>query len=279
MHEAQQKKILNAFQLVLRPIVKILLRYGIGYNEFAESVKTVFVDVGTSEFGIRGRPTNISRVAVMTGLTRKEVRRLRTKIEAGDQTLKVRTTPITEILTRWHSESLFLDAESRPLALKYSNGENSFSELVRRFGGDVPAGAMRTELKRMNLIEEHEDGSLSVKTRALQPPDSTDNLLTSLAHCAYPLLSTIALNTESSKKPGAGHPQFATYSLSIGEADRSRVRRISRDRLSEAAVAFDDLFAAYESPSEDDESHTDYPVVMVGLYYFEETDPNAKYKW
>ena len=39
MQESQQKKVLDAFQLVLRPVVKILLRYGIGFSEFAEAVK------------------------------------------------------------------------------------------------------------------------------------------------------------------------------------------------------------------------------------------------
>ena len=279
MQEKQQKKVLNAFQLVLRPIVKILLRYGIGYNEFAETVKTSFVDVGSTDFGIRGRPTNISRIAVMTGLTRKEVRRLRQKIENGDDTLTVRTTPITEILTRWHSEIAFLDSRGHPAVLPFSAGENSFSELVKKFGGDVPAGAMRTELKRMRLVEEEEDGSLSVKSRALLPQNSTDNLMTSLVHCAYPLMSTIARNTEPESLPGEGNAQFSTYSLSISESDRTRLKRISHDRLSEAAVSFDDLFAAYESSPDSVRDEKESSVVMVGLYYFEETDPHAKYKW
>ena len=279
MQGNQQNKVLTALELVLRPIVKILLRYGIGYSSFAESLKTVFVDVGSSEFGIRGRPTNISRIAVMTGLTRKEVRRLRLKLETGDDELAVRTTPITEILTRWYSESDFLGPMGRPATLHFSDGPNSFTDLVRRFGGDVPAGAMRTELKRMHLVDKDDDGSLTVMSRSLHPRDTTDNLLTSLVHCAYPLLATIARNTEQAKTQGDGNAQFATYSLSIGESDRTRVGRICYDRLSETAVSFDDLFAAYESPSESEAPASEQPVVMVGMYYFEETDPNAKYKW
>ena len=84
MSEMIKQRVLNAFLLVMRPVVRILLRYGIGYREFAEITKTAFVDIASSDFGIRGRPTNISRVAVMTGLTRKEVRRLRDKIASGN---------------------------------------------------------------------------------------------------------------------------------------------------------------------------------------------------
>lgn len=279
MQEKQQKKLLSAFQLVLRPIVKMLLRYGIGYNEFAETLKIAFVDVGSSDFGIRGRPTNISRVAVMTGLTRKEVRRLRSRLENGDETAIVRTTPITEVLTRWHTEIEFLDKRGHPSVLPFSEGANSFSELVKRFGGDVPPGAMRTEMKRIGLVDEGTDGSLAVKSRSVHPLDSTDNLMTSLVHCAYPLLSTIAGNTESGSLPGEGNPQFSTYSLSINPSDRTRLKRITGDRLAEAAVSFDDLFTAYESNSAGSGGESQNPVVMVGLYYFEETDSHAKYKW
>ncbi len=279
MQEDQQKKVLDAFQLVLRPIVKILLRYGIGYNEFAETVKSAFVDVGSTEFGIRGRPTNISRVAVMTGLTRKEVRRLRTKTDSGSKAITVRTTPITEIVTRWYSESEFIDRDGRPSVLPFTGDSASFSSLVKKFGGDVPPGAMRTELKRMRLVDEGEDGTLTVKSRAIVPPDETDNLMSCLIHGVYPLLATTASNTDPNRAEGLGPAQFATYSLSIEQEDRTRLKRISYDRLSEVAVSFDDLFATFESRSKGKMPDIANPVVSVGLYYFEENDPHARYKW
>jgi hypothetical protein len=215
----------------------------------------------------------------MTGLTRKEVRRLRLKLEHGQEPVSVKCTPISEILTRWHTEPEFLDLTGRPATLKFSENPNSFTSLVKRYGGDVPAGAMRTEMKRTQVVEENADGSLSVLARSTLPQDSTDNLITSLVHSAYPLLSTIGRNTEPEKVHGEGNPQFTTYSMSIGDLDRTRVKRICRDRLSEAAVSFDDLFAAYEPTSDNDRSITEKPVVMVGLYYFEETDLDGHYKW
>ena len=102
--------------------------------------------------------------------------------------------------------------------------------------------------------------------------------MTSLVHCAYPLLSTIARNTEPGCVQGEGNAQFSTYSLSINPTDRMRLRRISGDRLAEAAVSFDDLFTAYGSASTSGDDKSQYPVVMVGLYYFEESDPHANYK-
>jgi len=279
MNEKQQQRVLGAFQLALRPIVRILLRYGIGYSGFVETVKTTFVDVASSEFGIRGRPTNISRVAVMTGLTRKEVKRLRNKIENGGDVVIVKSTPMTEILHRWHAEDDFVDDNGRPAKLSFSDGNNSFSDLVKRFGGDVPPGAMRTELKRVGSVTEHSDGSLSVASRVVVESDTTDNLVTGLVHSAYPLLSTIAMNTDPNLDR-EGFAQFSTHSLCIDDSQKKRLRRVSYDRLSEAAVSFDDLFMAYESliPNSD-RNEAEESAVVIGLFYFEERDKHAKYKW
>ena len=279
MRDKQSYKVLKAFQIVLRPIVKMLLRYGIGFNSFAEAVKTVYVDVASSDFGIRGRPTNISRVAVMSGLTRKEVRRIRLKLADDGGDLEVKSTPITEVLTHWHADSDFLDSQGRPATLPFADGAKSFTSLVKKYAGDVPPGAMRTEMKRMGVIKEHDDGSMTVLRRSLHPIDGTQGLITGLVHGAYPLLSTIAKNAEFELAPGEGSPQFSTYTLAIDPNDRTRVKRICHDRLSEAAVSFDDLFAAYESAPESGQSQSERPVVMVGLYYFEETDETANFKW
>lgn len=277
MQELQQRKVLNSFQLVLRPIVKILLRYGIGYNEFAEAVKTVFVDVGSSDFGIRGRPTNISRVAVMTGLTRKEVRRLRTKIETGEESVRVKSTPITEILSRWHSENEYLDAAGLPAVLPFLGGKGSFSSLVKQFGGDVPAGAMRTELRRVGSVEENENGSLTVKKRFFWPGDTTDKMETALVHHVYPLLCNVAHNTDPEKADTA-RAQLGAYSLNIRQEDRPRLRRMCSERLVDIAASFDDLFVAYETRTESASENENKPV-MVGLFYFEEEDDNVSYEW
>jgi hypothetical protein len=213
----------------------------------------------------------------MTGLTRKEVRRLRTKLEGGDQTPRVKATPIVEIIHRWHSEDEFLDSHGRPAALPFAGERGSFSSLVKQYGGDVPPGAMRTELKRVKSVVEDEDGTLQVVRRSVVPTDKTENLVTSLVHGVYPLLATVVENSDDKDEP-TGLAQFSAFSLNIREADLVRLRRISYDRLSSAAESFDDMFMAYETLQQSDDSEG-VRTVAVGLYYFEERDPNAKYNW
>ena len=176
MQEKLKQQVLDAFLLVMRPVVRILLRYGIGYREFVEVAKTAYVDVASTDFGLRGRPTNISRVAVMTGLTRKEVKRLRDKIESGDSRISVKTTPLADVLHHWHAQEEFTDSSGRPVVLPFSGAERSFSSLVKKFGGDIPAGAMRTELARVGAIVESANGELKVIDRVVVPKSDHDDL-------------------------------------------------------------------------------------------------------
>jgi hypothetical protein len=279
MQEEQKQQLLNAFSVVLRPIIRILFRYGIGYREFLEVVKTVYVDIGSSDFGIRGRPTNISRIAVMTGLTRKEVRRLRDKIQKGGSKVSVKTTPLSDVLHHWHAQDEFLSPEGRPKTLPFSGDIGSFASLVRKYGGDIPAGAMRTEMKRVGAVIENDDGTLTISERTFRPSEDHDTLITSLIHAVYPVLSNTVHNTDSDRKDETWANRVA-YTQSLRPSDSGRLRRVAKDRIVDFAESVDDIFMAYESINVgEEESIENSDAIAIGVFYFEERDDGAKYDW
>ncbi len=281
MQDASSTKISNAILVLLRPLTKILLRCGVGYREFSELAKTAFVDVASQEYGIRGRPTNISRVAVMTGLTRKEVRRIRDQIVGGQPTAVVKATPLAQVLRGWHSKSEYIDEVGRPKPLPFDSDDGvSFTSLVKEFGGDIPPGAMRTEFKRVGAVEEDQHGLLVVKRRIARPHGLDDRLVTYLLQAAYPLISNIANNID--RKPDTDTwPQITAWSKQIRKTDSVRLKRVCRDRLEESAALFDDLFVAYESlhDSAEQRESAESTSVAVGLFYFEETEEANRYLW
>jgi hypothetical protein len=278
MQEKLKQQVLNTFLLVMRPIVRILLRYGIGYREFVEVVKTAFVDVASSDFGLRGRPTNISRVAVMTGLTRKEVKRLRDKLSSGDTIIAVKTTPLADVLHHWHAQAEFTDSSGRPRALSFSAEKDSFAELVRRYGGDVPPGAMRTELNRVGAIVEDENGRLRATQRGFRPDSRHENLLTLLVHGAYAMLSNIAHNTDTARSEGSWAHRIA-FTRSVQGGEKRQLRRIAKDRIIEFSESVDDIFMTYEALQDTETESQERDAIAVGVFYFEEHDKNAKYEW
>lgn len=280
MQDKVQKQVLNAIFVVLRPIVKILYRYGIGYREFSEVAKSAFVDVATSDFGIRGRPTNTSRVAVMTGLTRKEVSRIRKELGTGYPSLSFKGTPLAKIIHKWYADEDFLDSDGAPAVLPFDGKKGSFVALVRKYGGDVPPGAVRTEMKRMGALEEEDSGLLRVTRRSVIPEADHDNLTTALMHSSYALMTCIAHNTDPDLSE-TSWSQFLAYSADIRKLDSGRLRRISADRIKDFAQSFDDLFMAYEELHEEETSSDDSSgaAIAVGAYYFEERDEKMQSLW
>src|SRR5262245_39072910 len=154
---------------LLRPIARLLLRGGMTWKEFAEIAKAAFVQVASTEFGIRGRLTNVSRVSILTGIGRREVRKQRdvlSEAQPGPTFLNA----ATRVLSGWHQDPHFLGEDGKPAVLSTETGRNpSFEELWRHYGGDVPVGALLKELRLVGAVEEFAPGRLRVLQRAYIP--------------------------------------------------------------------------------------------------------------
>ena len=254
------------------------MKGGVGFREFSEIAKRAFVDVATKDYGIRGRPTNISRVAVMTGLTRKEVRRIRQLNEEGNEESASKDTPISQILHRWHTDTEFLTEAGSPRPLTQSGESASFASLVKKYGGDVPPGAMRTELERIDAIEVLEDGRLRPTKRIAYNVEIHDKFVGGLTNIIYPAALNLAHNLQRDDDSD-WWANLVTHSKYIRSSDRGRYMRISNDRIEEFAKSIDDLQAGFEAmfDSDSDGDPSEGRTVGVGVFYFEEDKTDSDY--
>ena len=156
-----QDALLSALESILKPTVKLLLQSGIGYSEFVAVAKSVFVQVATDEYKRRGRPANFSQVSAMTGISRKEVSRIRKPTTDDRWTPSMESTPVNTVLHEWHFDPDFSDGSGKAKPLPFE-GPLSFSTLVSRYVGDIPPGAMRSTLQKAGVLTQHADGSVSV---------------------------------------------------------------------------------------------------------------------
>jgi len=167
-----QRPIVTASLRWLRPIARWLLKSGVTWKEFAELARAVFVSVAAEEFGLRGRPTNVSRIALLTGMTRREVRRYReSQVEtpAGDVRAEDDLNHASRVLAGWHLDSEFIDELGQPRALDAKGEGATFEQLVRRYAGDIPATALIKELVRSSSIERTTDGRYRALRRFYMP--------------------------------------------------------------------------------------------------------------
>lgn len=162
--------VMSSCRALLQPIARLLLKSGVTWKEFAELSRQTFVEVATGEFGLRGRPTNVSRVAILTGLARREVRRQQQASTAQPQAGTGYMSKASRVLSGWYQDPEFLDDQGTPCVLALDGEGASFAELVRRYGGgDIPAGALLKELQLARAIERRADNTVRALTRVYLP--------------------------------------------------------------------------------------------------------------
>ncbi|MFZ1624064.1 MAG: DUF6502 family protein [Gammaproteobacteria bacterium] len=268
MTDSDQKTLFAAILAVMRPVASILLRFGVGYREFSDISKTAFVEAASEEFGLRGRQTNVSRVAAMTGLTRKEVRRIRSlKLQTTLPSAVGHSAP-AEVLHVWHSESRFCSAPGAPKALTFDVGPTSFSSLVNSCVSDIPPGAIRAELKRVGAVVEDAEGLLVVQRRYYVPIEAGDRLLQGLLFGLRPVAMTVAHNTTLIPADERRF-QRVVQNRAIPASRRYEVEQQLRKRMGEFSEEIDDYFSEIGS----DPSSVDVVTLGVGLYYYEDAEP------
>ena len=165
-----ERPVLTACWRWLRPVARWLLRSGVTWKEFSELSRRVFVLTAFEEFGIRGRPTNVSRVALLTGLSRRDVRRVESEARAPlSAAAEDALNHASRVLTGWHLDADFLEADGRPRDLPADGPGASFSQLLRRYAGDIPATALVKELRKSGSVQRLDDGSYRVLRRYYMP--------------------------------------------------------------------------------------------------------------
>ncbi len=195
------KALLAAVTTLLRPLVRLLLRSGIPYRTFSDVAKRVYVDVATEEFGIPGRKQSQSRVSVLTGLTRKEVLRVRRFAPPDDLGAVERYNRAARVVSGWVRDPRFGSGPGTPGELPIDGDGASFKELVRRYSGDAPARAVLDELLRVGTVERTAEGRVRLLSRSYVPKDGEVDKLGILGVDTSDLIATIDHNIVQGRAP------------------------------------------------------------------------------
>lgn len=175
------------------PLARLMLRCGVGCSEFVAVSKSVFVEVASEQYGVRGRPANDSRVAAITGLSRKQVRRIRNEGPVTRWTPDMKTTPVNTVLHYWHFDPNYSEAPGEPRSLPFQ-GDRSFTTLIREYGGDIPAGAMLRALVRTGAAFEDEQGNVTPGGRYFYPDKFDEDFVRNAAYALRNLGNTLVHN-------------------------------------------------------------------------------------
>jgi hypothetical protein len=257
----------RAIEQLLRPLFRLLLRHSVSFGAFEEMAKRVYVDVALKDFGIPGKKPTTSRVAVLSGLTRKEVQRILGQSEDEAEEVVDRYNRAARVLTGWVRDTDFLDRKGKPRILDLE-GEQGFAALVKRYSGDMPSRAVLDELVRVGAVELLKDSRLQLVTHAYVPQRSTVDKLGILGRDVADLITTIDHNLEH----GATDPRFQrkVMYVSIPVSALPAFRKLSAEHGQALLEKLDRWLAAHDVDETQASSEAPHARVGLGIYYFEE---------
>ncbi|MHB1528558.1 MAG: DUF6502 family protein [Acidiferrobacteraceae bacterium] len=260
----------GAVASVLRPLVRYLIGQGVTYPGLCALLKTVYVQEAEHFAPIEGAVVTDSRVALLSGVHRKEVSRLRTQPDTLLSPSRAASIA-ARVVAEWSGAPSYIDADGHPrvLPLKDVDGP-SFEGLVRRVKADLRANVVIEELVRVGVAVQ-EGGSVRLKRTAYISDLPQEKLHFLGANVGDHLASA----THNLEVPDDPFIERAVYYNGIPAAYMPDLRT----RLFQTADRFIREANQMIMPLDDEQTEGHHKRVRLGVFYFEEeSGPIAKAK-
>ena len=152
----KQLLIANALKRVFRPFVKLMLANNLTYTFAIDLIKALFVEVADQDFAIENKRQTDSRISLMSGVHRKDVRRLRDSKPDVEDVMPDNVSLGAQIIALWNANEKYLNEEGMPKPLARfaaANAEASFEGLVRSVSTDIHPRAVLDEWLRLGIAK------------------------------------------------------------------------------------------------------------------------------
>lgn len=262
--------LLPALQHVMRPLVRLMLRKGVTYNYFAEMLKEIFVSVAEREFRLDDKPPTDSRISLLTGVHRKDVKRLRSGSAEEKSYLPENISLGAHLVSVWLNNAPFCKQAGHPLPLARlasSGGDCSFDGLVATVSKDIRARVVLDEWQRLGIVRIDEQDCVHLETMAFIPQRGFDEKAAYFRHNLHDHACAAVHNLTE-----GGEPFFerSVHYDSLSSAAVEQLRQaVSADGM-QVLIGFNQLASEWEErdvPQPDARQR-----ITIGLYFY--TEPN-----
>lgn len=259
--------LVRALWHLLRPLVRLALHFNLPFTALSRLLKGVYVEVAEREFIVPGKEQTDSRISLLTGVHRKDVRRLRRDLSRADA-IPSTVTLGAQLLALWLTGSAYIDDNGRPLPLPRLASEDashSFEQLVSSVSTDIRPRAVLDEWLRQGVVHLDDSDRVWLHADAFIPEQGFEqkshyfgeNVHDHLAACVHNLT-------------GGSPPLFErnVFSTSLSEESVEEVSQLARTKgmelikaVSERAIALERRDAGSEGPR-----HR----INLGVYWYQQ---------
>jgi hypothetical protein len=272
MTSTSGQQLLYALRRVLRPIVRILIRAGIRFDEFADLARGVYVESAIRDGLDHASNLTRARISVVTGVTRQQVNYYIDNDGALPSASPTLAGVLVEVLQKWHTDPQYVGPYGIPLELEFEvSSGRSFRSLVAMVDAKASAGIVLEELLRVGSVTYSGEKYFRAVSRYFMMPEPMSpqqveyfgNTLTRLA-------KTLEFNM-SPRNSQKRLERFVVADRGLPEEAIPLFASYARDRTSEFLLDLDNWLTPYSSSEDTDRS----PRVGTGVNVFLYVDPTS----
>jgi len=147
-------ELVAALRRLLRPLIRLLTANQITYPYVIGLLKALYVEVGEREFPVESKRQTDSRISLLTGVHRKDVKRLRQEWSVGEPVPSAVSLG-AQLVARWTGLPEYQDAAGNPMPLPRlatdAPAGQSFEGLVQSVSKDIRPRAVLDEWLRLGV--------------------------------------------------------------------------------------------------------------------------------
>jgi hypothetical protein len=261
--------LLETFRRVLRPLVRILVRAGVRYDEFLELIRRIYVETAVRDGLGDGVPLTRARVSVTTGVARRDVDRFIDKEDDLPPVGKSMTRSLMEVLHEWHTNPQFVGPYGIPLELELGISKGrSFQELVHFVNPTINPKDALEELVRLRAVVRSGGTHIRAISRVLKPVEEMSPAqLEVFGNALTRLADTVQFNMDA-KNAEKRLEQSVISDHGLPKDVVPVFEKYVRERVMELLIEIDNWLSPYSTK----ESPHSEPEERIGIAVFQFTD-------
>jgi len=226
-----QAALVKAVTLLCKPLIRLLIEKGVTFPQFRDLMKTLYVDVANQAFTENDMQPSDSRIFVLTGVHRKDIKRIREQANIPEQAVSSSASLNGEIVARWTSMPEYLDEKGKPKKLLRGEKDNQpgFDQLVSSINKDVRPKVILDEWLRLNMIS-IKNGYIVLSRTAYVSNKEFNDMAYYLGHNVHDHLASCVNNILINDDPMI---ERSVYYASLTENSVNKLRNIANKKGNE----------------------------------------------
>ncbi|MCF6254050.1 MAG: DUF6502 family protein [Thiomicrorhabdus sp.] len=265
----------KALTAMLRPLVRLLIHQNITYTGLLNLLKSIYVEVAEESFEITGKRLTDSRISLLTGVHRGDVKRIRNASLTEPSEKEIKASLSAQIMSVWTGHQAYLNTKGEPEKLyRYAHeGTPSFEELVCSISKDKHPRSILDEWLHQGIIEltkQNDKEYVTLIQKGYVPEEDFEEKLFFAGKNIGTHLSVVTHNLEGQ------HPTLfdrAVYYHQLTENSVELIEKASKEKLMVALTEINQL--ASQLQEQDKQAKEAQHSIHVGAYFHRSSNSDS----